>query len=66
MKKKAEIEVELAQTEVDLEHFVELKSFQDLNVGHSPTRDRTMNEVQRLILEKRAVLRWVLEMPENE
>lgn len=66
MKSRRQISAELQQTEKDIEHFAELQAMKDLNQGHSPVRDKTMNEIQRLLLEKRATLRWVLGLTENE
>lgn len=56
------VKIELQKVEKDLEHLAELRAMRDLNQGYSLARDKLFGEIQRIMNEKRDVLRWVLEL----
>lgn len=56
------VKIELQKVEKDLEHLAELRAMRDMNQGYSLTRDKLFGEIQRIMNEKRDVLRWILEL----
>lgn len=60
MQKEKVIREALQATARDLEHLEELREMQTANMGYSEIRNAALNEIERLLLEKRTVLLWVL------
>lgn len=63
MQPEQTIQDALAVTAKELEHLEELRAMRTLNQGFSEIRNSALNEIERLILERRKTLMWILETP---
>lgn len=60
MQKEKVVREALADTAKELEHIEELRAMRNLNQGFSEIRNSALNEIERLALERRKTLLWVL------
>ncbi|MDE1766593.1 MAG: hypothetical protein KGI27_10045 [Thaumarchaeota archaeon] len=65
MQKEKVVREALSETSRELEHIEELRSMRNLNQGYSEIRNAALNEIERLVLEKRKVLLWMLKEEET-
>lgn len=60
MRSQEEVRQALQDTAKELEHLEELRAMRTMNQGFSEIRNRALNEVERLVMEKRETLLWIL------
>ena len=65
MQKEKDVRAALQATARDLEHLEEMREMRNTNQGYSEIRNQAVNEIERLMLEKRKVLLWVLKEEEG-
>ena len=66
MQKEKVVREALQETARDLEHIEELREMRNINQGFSEIRNGALNEIERLVLERRKALLWVLKEEETD